>query len=81
MLTFRFQFDKTLQAACLLLRKHDGCMSYLRLLKLLYIADRELLTDRTCPTIRDQSWTGTRFRPPGPGDLLLTETTLRGKVI
>jgi uncharacterized phage-associated protein len=45
MLSFRFDFDKTVQAACLLLRKHDGCMSYLRLLKLLYIVDRELLAE------------------------------------
>jgi uncharacterized phage-associated protein len=45
MLTFRFDSEKTLQAARLLLDKHEGCMSFLRLLKLLYIADRELLTE------------------------------------
>ena len=45
MLSFRFDFQKTLQAAALLLREHDNCMSYLRLLKLLYIADRELLAE------------------------------------
>jgi uncharacterized phage-associated protein len=40
---FRFNFEKTLQAAGVLLRRDGKKMSRLRLLKLLYIADRELL--------------------------------------
>lgn len=43
MLKFKFDFDKTVQASAILLRNHDRRMSYLRLLKLLYIVDRELL--------------------------------------
>jgi len=43
MLTYKFDFQKTLQAAALLLRAHHNRMEYIRLLKLLYIADRELL--------------------------------------
>jgi hypothetical protein len=42
-MTFRFNFEKTLQAAGVLLRRDGKRMSRLRLLKLLYIADRELL--------------------------------------
>lgn len=40
---FRFNFAKTLQASAVLLRRDGKRMSRLRLLKLLYIADRELL--------------------------------------
>jgi uncharacterized phage-associated protein len=40
---FRFNFEKTLQASAVLLRRDGKRMSRLRLLKLLYIADRELL--------------------------------------
>lgn len=40
---FRFNFEKTLQAAGVLLRRDGKRMSRLRLLKLLYIADREFL--------------------------------------
>ena len=43
MLKFKFDFEKTLQASAVLLRSHGKQMSVLRLLKLLYIADRELL--------------------------------------
>jgi len=42
---FRFQFDRTLQAAACLLRLDGKRMGYLRLLKLLYIADREWLAE------------------------------------
>ena len=46
---FRFDFDKTLQAAGVLLDADDNHMEFMRLVKLLYIADRELLatTGRT----------------------------------
>ena len=40
---FQFDFTKTVQASAVVLRSHGKRMSYLRLLKLLYIADRELL--------------------------------------
>ena len=40
---FRFKFEQTLQASACLLRLDRKKMSYLRLLKLLYIADREWL--------------------------------------
>jgi uncharacterized phage-associated protein len=40
-----FQYDKSLEAAAYLLRLNHGSMNYMRLLKLLYIADRELLTE------------------------------------
>jgi uncharacterized phage-associated protein len=45
MLTFKFQFPKTFQATAAILREHGGQMDCVRLLKLLYIADRELLAD------------------------------------
>ena len=40
---FRFRFDKALQAAGMFLRLNGGCMNYMKLLKLLYLADRESL--------------------------------------
>jgi uncharacterized phage-associated protein len=42
---FRFDFEKTLQASGLLLNLDGGRMGRIRLLKLLYIADRELLAE------------------------------------
>jgi uncharacterized phage-associated protein len=42
---FRFDFDKTLQAAGVLLRLDGDRMASIRLVKLLYIADRELLAE------------------------------------
>ena len=42
---FRFNFEKSLQATGVLLRLEDGWMPYMRLLKLLYIADREMLAE------------------------------------
>ena len=35
--------EKTTQAACYLLRAHEGSMSYMKLIKLLYLADRSAL--------------------------------------
>jgi uncharacterized phage-associated protein len=46
MLNFDFDLEKTVQAAALLLREHHKRMEYIRLLKLLYIADREMLARR-----------------------------------
>jgi uncharacterized phage-associated protein len=45
MLKYQFNFEKTLQAAAEILRQHHGRMESIRLLKLLYIADRELLVE------------------------------------
>ncbi|MBP3957488.1 SocA family protein [Gemmata sp. G18] len=49
MLTFKFKFPKAFQAAAVVLREHGGRANFIRLLKLLYITDRELLaqTGRT----------------------------------
>jgi uncharacterized phage-associated protein len=44
-MTFRFNFEKTLQAAGVLLSLDGDQMEPIRLLKLLYIADRELLAE------------------------------------
>jgi uncharacterized phage-associated protein len=44
-MTFRFHFDKALQAAGVLLSLDGDRMERIRLLKLLYIADRELLAE------------------------------------
>jgi len=41
----RFNFERTLQASAYLLRLDGKRMSYLRLLKMLYIADREWLAE------------------------------------
>ena len=42
---FRFNFERTLQASAYLLRLDGKRMGYFRLLKLLYIADREWLAE------------------------------------
>ena len=44
-MTFRFNFEKSLQAAGVLLSLDGERMERIRLLKLLYIADRELLAE------------------------------------
>jgi uncharacterized phage-associated protein len=52
---FRFHFEKTLQAAGVLLREHPlHAMGMLRLLKLLYIADRESLRETGAPITGDR---------------------------
>jgi hypothetical protein len=43
---FKFDSLKTTQAAAILLSLTDGVMDRMRLLKLLYIVDRELLAER-----------------------------------
>ena len=50
----RFNFEKSLQAAGVLLRLEEGRMPYLRMLKLLYIADRELLASTAMSITGDQ---------------------------
>src|SRR5438874_6518562 len=44
-MNLRFHFDRTMQASAYLLRLDGKRMGYLRLLKLLYIADREWLAE------------------------------------
>jgi uncharacterized phage-associated protein len=53
---FRFDYTKTLQAAGVLLEaERTRQMSYLRLLKLLYIADREMLASTGRPVTGDHA--------------------------
>ncbi len=53
---FRFNFEKSLQAAGVLLRLEEGRMPYMRLLKLLYIADREMLAATASPVTSDRAY-------------------------
>lgn len=54
MMIFHFNLTKTIQASAVLLKAEPNhCMSRLRLLKLLYIADRESLTERARPITGD----------------------------
>jgi uncharacterized phage-associated protein len=53
---FRFNFDKTVQAAGVLLRLENGQMGRRRLLKFLYIADRELLAETARPLTGDTGY-------------------------
>jgi uncharacterized phage-associated protein len=52
---FRFHFEKAVQASGVLLRRDGKRMSRLRLLKLLYIADRELLAAKGRTITGDQA--------------------------
>ena len=52
---FRFDFEKTLQAAGVLVALGGSSMEYLRLLKLLYIADREMLATTGSPITGDRA--------------------------
>ena len=51
----RFQFEKSLQAAGCLLELHGDHMEYVRLLKLLYIADREMMAEAGAPITGDRA--------------------------
>jgi len=44
MITFKFNEIKTTQAAAFLLKKNNSKMNYMKLIKLLYLADREALS-------------------------------------
>jgi uncharacterized phage-associated protein len=53
---YRFEIDKVIQAIGVLFRSdHVNRMSYLRLLKLLYIADRESMAETGWPITRDRA--------------------------
>jgi uncharacterized phage-associated protein len=54
-MVFRFNFEKTLQAAAFLLGLDGRRMERIRLLKLLYIADRELLAQSGRPLTGDRA--------------------------
>ena len=54
-MTFRFHFEKTLQASAVLLGLDGGRMDRIRLLKLLYIVDRELLAEIGRPLTGDMA--------------------------
>lgn len=49
----QFDFERSLQAAAYLLELEEGSMDYIRLLKLLYIAERELLAEQATPLTGD----------------------------
>lgn len=49
----RFNFERSLQAAAYLLHLEEGKMPYIRLLRLLYIAERELLAEDATPLTGD----------------------------
>jgi uncharacterized phage-associated protein len=51
----RFHFEKSLQAAGYLLELHGDRMEYVRLLKLLYIADREMMAEAGAPITGDRA--------------------------
>jgi uncharacterized phage-associated protein len=51
---FRFNFEKALQATGVLLGLDGDRMEYMRLLKLLYIADREMLAEIGAPITGDR---------------------------
>lgn len=52
-MVFHFRFQKAIQAAAFLLQRQRGEMNYMRLLKLLYIADRESLKETGYPITGD----------------------------
>jgi uncharacterized phage-associated protein len=52
---FRFNFDKALQSAAVLLERDGNRMGRIRLLKLLYIAERELLAETARPLTGDRA--------------------------
>lgn len=52
----RFNFQKSLQAAGVLLKLGGGRTPYLKMLKLLYIADREMLAETAVPITGDRAF-------------------------
>jgi len=52
---FRFKIEKTIEASAVLLKTEANRMTLLRLLKLLYIADREALKERARPITGDRA--------------------------
>jgi len=50
---FRFDFDRSLEASAYFLKLGGGTMEHIRLIKLLYIAERELLAEQASPLTGD----------------------------
>jgi uncharacterized phage-associated protein len=59
---FKFDLNKTVQATALLLTFHGGKMSYLKLIKLLYMADRRSL-EKTNEPITGAQYVSMRYGP------------------
>lgn len=51
---YKFNIDRAIEATAYLLQKAGGAMSYLKLLKLLYIAERTSMGQRGRPVVGDQ---------------------------
>ena len=49
-----FREDKATQAACILIEKEGGRINYMKLLKLMYMADRKALLERGRPITFDE---------------------------
>ncbi len=58
----RFDFDKSLQAVAYLLLLEEGRMPYVRVIRLMYIAERELLAQTATPLTGDIY----KAKPEGP---------------
>ena len=69
-MSFPFQPEKAAQAAAYLLRLHGGRLAYVKLVKLLYFADRRALVERGFPI------TGDDFVSKADGPYLRTVTRL-----
>ena len=59
---FIFDERKASEAASVLLERHDGAMPYIKLIKLLYLADREALIETGVPITGDR-FVSMRFGP------------------
>ncbi len=64
MIEFKFNEIKTTQAASLFLKKNDGKMNYMKLIKLLYLVDREALK------LWERPLTGDTYYSMGHGPVL-----------
>lgn len=54
MIEYRFNQTKATQVAGAFLRAYDGNLNYMKLIKLMYLADRLALTERGSPVIGDR---------------------------
>lgn len=52
-MNFVFHYERALEASCYLVRLYGGQMNYMKLIKLLYIAERELLAEIATPLTGD----------------------------
>ena len=66
MITFKFNEKKTTQVAALFIKKHGRPLNYTKLIKLLYLTDREALSRWERPLTGDSyviNAKGTSFEP------------------